>query len=86
MAKAMPEIVHGENALLGRTGDEIAEHVATVLRDDQLRARIVEGGRRTWEREFRPDVVVERIVRRIEADLRPGSASPAAASPTPARR
>jgi glycosyltransferase involved in cell wall biosynthesis len=86
MAKAMPEIVHGENALLGRTGEEIAEHVATVLRDEQLRARIVEGGRRTWEREFRPDVVVERIIRRIEADLRPGSASPAAASPTPARR
>ena len=86
MAVAMPEIVHGENALLGATGEEIAEHVATVCRDPELRRRIVAGGRETWGREFRPEVVVDRIVRRIEADLRPGSASPAAARPTPARR
>jgi glycosyltransferase involved in cell wall biosynthesis len=86
MALAMPEIVHGENALLGSTGEEIAEQVAAACRDDELRRRIVEGGRRTWEREFRPEVVVERIVRRVEADLRLGSASPAEARPTPAPR
>jgi hypothetical protein len=86
MARAMPEIVHGENALLGSTGEEIAEQVAAACRDDELRRRIVEGGRRTWEREFRPEVVVERIVRRVEADLRLGSASPAEARPTPAPR
>jgi hypothetical protein len=86
MAKAMPEIVHGENALLGSTGEEIAEQVAAACRDEALRRRIVEGGRRTWEREFRPEVVVQRIVRRIESDLRLGSASPAATRPTPARR
>jgi hypothetical protein len=86
MARAMPEIVHGENALLGSTGEEIAEQVAAACRDDELRRRIVEGGRRTWEREFRPEIVVERIVRRVEADLRLGSASPAGAPPTPAPR
>ena len=86
MARAMPEIVHGENALLGSTGEEIAEHVAAACRDETLRRRIIEGGRRTWEREFRPEVVVERIVRRVESDLRLGSASPAAARPTPAPR
>jgi len=86
MAKAMPEIVHGENALLGSTGEEIAEHVAAACRDDALRRKIVEGGRRTWEREFRPEVVVQRIVSRVESDLRLGSASPAAARPTPAPR
>ena len=86
MAKAMPEIVHGENALLGSTGEEIAEQVAAACRDEALRRRIVEGGGRTWEREFRPEVVVQRIVRRIESDLRLGSASPAAARPTPAPR
>lgn len=86
MARAMPEIVHGENALLGATGEELAEHVAAVCRDDELRRRIVEGGRRTWEREFQPKVVIDRVVRRIEADLRLGSGSPAAALPTPARR
>jgi hypothetical protein len=69
MAQAMPEIVHGENALLGRTGEEIAAHVVAACTDEELRLRIVEGGRRTWEREFRPEVVVGRIVERIEAGL-----------------
>jgi len=82
MARAMPEIVHGENALLGSTGEELAEHVAAVCRDDELRRRIVEGGSRTWEREFQPQVVIDRVVRRIETDLRRGSESPAEALPT----
>jgi hypothetical protein len=89
MAKAMPEIRHGENALLGETGAQLAEHTAAACRDDALRRRIVEGGRRTWEREFRPEVVVERIVERVESDLpalRRGSPSPAGARPTPAPR
>jgi hypothetical protein len=66
MARAMPEIVHGENALLGETGAELAEHAAEALRDDDLRRRIGEGGRRTYERDFQPDVVVRRVVERIE--------------------
>jgi glycosyltransferase involved in cell wall biosynthesis len=86
MARAMPEIRHGENALLGATGAELAEHVAAACRNEELRRHIVEGGRRTWEREFQPQVVVDRIVRRIETDLRPGAARPAGARPTPARR
>jgi hypothetical protein len=61
----MPEIVHGENAFLGATGEELAEHTAAACGDDELRRRIVEGGRRTWGREFKPDVVVKRILDRI---------------------
>jgi glycosyltransferase involved in cell wall biosynthesis len=86
MARAMPEIVHRENALLGSSGEELAEHVAAACRDDELRRRIVDGGKRTWEREFQPRVVIDRVVRRIEADLRLGSVSPASARPTPAPR
>jgi hypothetical protein len=86
MARAMPEIVHGENALLGSTGEELAAQAAAACRDDALRRRIVEGGKRTWEREFQPLVVIDRVLRRIEADLRLGSGSPAATSPTPAPR
>ena len=78
----MPEIVHGENALLGSTGEEFAEHVAAVCRDEALRRHIVEGGKRTWEREFRPKVVVDRVVRRIETDIGLAPPSPAAALPT----
>lgn len=69
IATAMPEVVHGENALLGETGAEIAEQVAAALRDDDLRARIADGGRRTFQAEFAPDVVVERILSRVEAAL-----------------
>jgi hypothetical protein len=68
MAVAMPEIVHGENALLGDNAAEIAEHVAHALEDEGLRARIVEGGRHTWERDFLPRTVIRRVVARIEGD------------------
>jgi glycosyltransferase involved in cell wall biosynthesis len=69
MARAMPEIVHGENALLGRSGEELADHVLRVLRDEELRRALGEAGRRTYEREFTPPTVVRRIVNRIEGDL-----------------
>jgi hypothetical protein len=65
MARAMPEIEHGVNALLAESADEFANHVTTLLRDDELRRRIAQGGRDTWEREFLPEVVVGRVVERI---------------------
>jgi glycosyltransferase involved in cell wall biosynthesis len=86
MARAMPEIVHGENALLGETAEDLAQQVGEACRDDDLRRRIVAGGKRTWEREFLPETVVRRVAERIETDLRRGSASPAVARPTPAPR
>jgi hypothetical protein len=66
MALAMPEIVHEENALLGETGAEIAEQVVRALEDEDLRRRIGEGGRATFERDFLPQTVVRRVVERIE--------------------
>jgi len=69
MALAVPEIVHGENALLGSSGEEIAGHVAAALRDPDLRRAIAAGGRRTFEREFLPPTVVGRVMKRIEDDL-----------------
>jgi glycosyltransferase involved in cell wall biosynthesis len=78
MALAMPEIVHGENALLGETAEELAEHVATAVHDEELRLRIGEAGRRTWEREFLPPVVIRRVIGRIQADLASGVAGAAA--------
>lgn len=70
-ALAMPEIVHGENALLGESGEEIAELVATALEDEELRQRIVAGGRETFERLFLPDVVMNRVVQHLESGVRP---------------
>jgi hypothetical protein len=87
MGLAMPEVVHDENALLGETGAELAGHVAAVLEDDALRRRIGEGGRRTYEREFQPDVVIGRVVERIEGGVsgRSTPRTPGAPRPTPAR-
>lgn len=87
MALAMPEIVHGENALLGESGAEMAEHVAAALSDEELRRRIAEGGRRTWEEHFVPSVVVGRVLERISARPTAQPAQPAGAPrPNAARR
>ncbi len=63
---AMPEVVHGENALLGADAEELAELIAEALDDDDLRARLAAGGRATFEREFTPEVVVARVLERLE--------------------
>lgn len=65
MALAMPEIVHGENALLGDTGEEIADQVAVALGDVDVRERIAAGGLATFERAFTPQVVVESVLAHV---------------------
>jgi hypothetical protein len=64
MALAMPEIVHGENALLGASAEEIAGLVSAALEDAGLRERIAAGGLETFRREFVPRVVMERVLAR----------------------
>ncbi len=66
-ALAMPEVEHDVNALLGETGDEIADLVVRALEDDALRRRIGEGGRQTLTREFLPQVVLGRVLDRVRA-------------------
>ena len=51
---AMPELVHDENILLGRTSDDIASLVARAGADAELRRRIGAGGRRTLAESFNP--------------------------------
>jgi glycosyltransferase involved in cell wall biosynthesis len=60
-ALGIPELVDGENALLGRTGEELADRILAALRDDALRARIASAGRATFERSFAPPVAAGRI-------------------------
>jgi glycosyltransferase involved in cell wall biosynthesis len=62
IALAMPEIVHGENALLGGSADELAGHVAAALRDKDLRRRLGDAGQATFEQWFRPAFVVDRAL------------------------
>lgn len=65
-ALSMPEIVHGENALLGETPDEIAHWVEQAAHDSKLRRRIGQGGLDTYEKFYRSDVVVPKMSKEIE--------------------
>jgi glycosyltransferase involved in cell wall biosynthesis len=62
LADSMPEVRHGDNALLGETAAEIVAHVMHAARDSELRRRIGRNARRTYEREFHPCVVMEHLV------------------------
>ena len=61
-AAAMPEIQHMENALLGDDPDEISDLIERAVKDEELRRRIGDGGRQTYEALFRPEVVVPKLV------------------------
>jgi Glycosyl transferases group 1 len=66
---AMPEIVHGENALLGQTADDVAELVVRAAGDAALRERIGSGGRRTLAEGFNPHRVVNVVADGIVKSL-----------------
>jgi len=63
LTQSMPELVHGENCLLGETPHEIADHIAAAARDADLRARLGAAGRATYEEDYRPS----RIARGLRA-------------------
>lgn len=69
IAVAMPELRHGENILLARTGEEIAEYIEAAATDRELRRRIGRGGARTLRDCFRPETSVSEMGRRIRALL-----------------
>ncbi len=53
-ALAMPELKHGENILLGDSGEELAELIAEAAADQALRRRIGRNGLRTLRELFSP--------------------------------
>jgi glycosyltransferase involved in cell wall biosynthesis len=60
-ALGIPELVHGDNAWLGRSAEHLAAGVLAAFRDTELRTRLSERGRATFERHFAPPVAVGRI-------------------------
>ena len=66
----MPEMVHGENALLGETPDEIADLVVQALRNPVLRERIGRGGYQTFREHYRSETVVPRMLAEIEQTVK----------------
>jgi hypothetical protein len=65
--KAIPEIEHGKNALLGSTPEEIAQLVRLAVTDRDLNERIRQGGRETYEKCFTPRIVVETLCQKMKA-------------------
>ncbi|MCF8150171.1 MAG: glycosyltransferase family 4 protein [Sulfuritalea sp.] len=65
-ALSMPEMVHGENALLGETAEEIADLVVQAIRDPDLRARVGRGGYDTFLKYYRSETVVPRMLVEID--------------------
>ena len=53
-SNGIPELEHGENAMLASSPRMLAREVAAALRDPRLRERLAAGGRATYERYFTP--------------------------------
>lgn len=81
----MPELAHGQNALLARSGTGLAAAVAQLLRDDELRQCLEMNARRTYEEKLSASVVMNEMCRLL--NLRYSAASvrerPARAMPLP---
>ena len=61
-ALAMPEIEHMKNALLADTPEGLAELIARVVDDDNLRERIGRGGYETYQKYYLPEAVVSQML------------------------
>jgi glycosyltransferase involved in cell wall biosynthesis len=74
-ALGIPELRHGDNALLGRTADDLAAGVVRLVRDSAEAERVGAAGRATYERHFHPSVAaawIEATLRSIaDASTRP---------------
>lgn len=64
--QGIPELEHGDNALLGNSGEELARAVLAAISDDGLRTQIGRSGRRTYEAHFAPPVAAGRIAEVLE--------------------
>jgi glycosyltransferase involved in cell wall biosynthesis len=76
-AAGIPELADGYNALLADDAAGIADSIVRVVRDAELRTRLRENGRETFERWFAPDVAGARILELLSSlatgRIRPGA-------------
>ena len=67
-ALSMPEIVDGQNALLGDDADGLADAIARAAADRALCRKIGEGGWETYRTLFRAESVAPEIVERLRTE------------------
>ncbi|MEW6587411.1 MAG: glycosyltransferase, partial [Nitrospirota bacterium] len=65
-AAGIPELMHDHNALLAGSGQGLTNEVVRMLRDNQLKDRLEEGGRSTFEKYFSEKVAAGYIVKEME--------------------
>ena len=65
-SEANPEMVHGENVLLGASADEIVSHILAAWRDPALRRRIGQGGWDTYRKFFTPGAIVGQMLEELQ--------------------
>lgn len=66
-ALSMPELVHGETALLGRNGADMAQLVRMAIDDKSLRRRIGRNGYACFRKLFHPSIVAGEIISKLKA-------------------
>jgi O-antigen biosynthesis protein len=71
-ALGIPELVDGDNVLLGTTAAELADAAVRLLADESLRRTLARRGRETYERFFAPPVAAAAIEERLRAIAAPG--------------
>ena len=65
-AYGIPELEHGQNALLGSSPKALAGHVVSALREPELAAHLRRGARETYERFFTPALAGAALAETLE--------------------
>jgi len=65
--KANPEMIHGENILIGDTPEEMVGQLIKALNNPDLRKYIGQGGYDTYKKYFTPKAVVGRMIDEMQA-------------------
>ncbi|GEM_PF-699283 len=63
--RAIPEIAHLRNALVGSTPEELAQLIRLAATDSSLNHRLRQGGRETYERHFTPATIAAALSQEI---------------------
>ena len=66
-ALGIPELVHGDNVLLGATAADLGGAAVRLLEDESLRRTLALRGRETYERFFAPAVAAAALEERLRA-------------------